>query len=44
MPKKIVASRTDMMLMVFAAFFASGFLNAETPSEIASVPVRATEP
>ena len=44
MPKKIVARRIDMMLIVFAAFFASGFLNAGTPSEIASVPVSATEP
>ena len=29
---------------VVAAFFASGFLKAGTPSEIASTPVRAAEP
>ena len=33
-----------MTVIVFAAFFASGGLNAGTPLAIASTPVRATEP
>ena len=44
MPKKITPRRTAMIDIVSAAFFASGFLKAATPSEIASVPVKATEP
>ena len=33
-----------MKAIVSAAFFASGFLNTATPSEMASVPVSATDP
>ncbi len=33
-----------MIVMVFAAFFASGGLNAGTPLAMASTPVSATEP
>ena len=33
-----------MAVIVFAAFFASGGLNAGTPFAIASTPVRATDP
>ena len=33
-----------MIVIVFAAFFASGGLNAGTPLAIASTPVNATEP
>ena len=44
MPKKITARRTAIIDIVSAAFFASGFLKAATPSEIASVPVSATDP
>ena len=44
MPKKITARSTAIIDIVSAAFFASGFLKAATPSEIASVPVSATDP
>ena len=43
-PMKRIASRTAIAIIVLAAFFASGGLNAGTPLAIASVPVRATEP
>ena len=33
-----------MIVIVFAAFFASGGLNAGTPLAMASTPVKATEP
>ena len=37
-------SRIDIAVIVLAAFFASGGLNAGTPLAMASTPVRATEP
>ena len=39
-----IPSRIDIAVIVFAAFFASGGLNAGTPLAIASTPVRATDP
>ena len=44
MPTNRTASRTAMTIIVFAAFFGSGGLNAGTPLAMASVPVSATEP
>ena len=43
-PMKITPSRIAIVIIVFAAFLASGFLNAGTPLAIASTPVRATDP
>ena len=44
MPKKNVARIVPISSKVVAACFDSGFLNAGTPFEIASMPVRATAP
>ena len=43
-PMKMMARRIDIAVIVFAAFLASGGLNAGTPLAIASTPVSATEP
>ena len=43
-PMKITPSRRAIVIIVLAAFFASGGLNAGTPLAIASTPVSATEP
>ncbi len=43
-PMKRTPRRIAIVVIVFAAFFASGGLNAGTPFAIASTPVRATEP
>ena len=43
-PTNRIASRIDIAVIVFAAFFASGGLNAGTPLAMASTPVSATEP
>src|SRR4029079_18234930 len=43
-PTNRMASRTDMAVMVLAAFFDSGGLNAGTPLAMASTPVSATDP
>ena len=43
-PMKIAPRRNAIMVIVLAAFFASGGLNAGTPLAIASTPVSATEP
>jgi hypothetical protein len=43
-PRKIVANRAPITTSVIWALRASGGLNAGTPLETASVPVRATEP
>ncbi len=44
MPKKRVARAVAIHRSVVEAFFASGFLKAPTPFEIASIPVSATAP
>ncbi len=44
MPKKKTPSSVAMMVKVIAAFLDSGFWNAGTPFEIASVPLIATAP
>ena len=44
MPMKITPSRNAIVVIVLAAFLASGGLNAGTPLAIASTPVSATEP
>ena len=44
MPRNIVIERTAMIIIVAAAFFASGGLNAGTPFETASTPVMAVQP
>ena len=43
-PMNRMPSRTAIAVMVLAAFFASGGLNAGTPLAMASTPVSATEP
>ena len=43
-PTNRTPSSTAMTVIVFAAFFASGGLNAGTPLAMASTPVSATEP
>jgi hypothetical protein len=44
MPPNIVASSTSIQVKFVRAFIHSGFLNAGTPSEIASTPVSAAGP
>jgi hypothetical protein len=44
MPRKMVAKKPPIMISTVCAWRASGALNAGTPLETASVPVRATEP
>ena len=44
MPLNIDMAVTAIIARVARAFFASGGLNAGTPSEIASTPVRAVQP
>ena len=44
MPRNIVIDSTAMIIMVAAAFLASGGLNAGTPFETASTPVMAVHP
>ena len=43
-PMNRMPSRIAIAVIVFAAFFASGGLNAGTPFAIASTPVSATDP
>ena len=43
-PMNRMPSRIDIAVIVLAAFFASGGLNAGTPLAMASTPVSATEP
>ena len=44
MPRNIVIASAAIVTSVAAAFFASGGLNAGTPSETASTPVIAVQP
>ena len=44
MPRNIAIARTAMVSSVAAAFLASGFLKAGTPSDTASTPVIAVQP
>src|SRR3954469_4799619 len=44
MPRNIVMDRTAIMIIVPAAFFDSGGLNAGTPFDTASTPVIAVQP
>ena len=44
MPENVTARITIIQVSVVRAFFHSGGLNAGTPSEIASTPVRAAQP
>ncbi len=44
MPRNMTPSRSTIQTMVLAAFLPAGSLNAVTPLEMASTPVRAVQP